>query len=265
MVPTEIPVTTHHAEPARRPQASDTLFMFPTLPIIAGVTISVGAGVVHYATYAVRSQWLGATVWRGRADTSSVALTFDDGPSEDTERVLDVLDGYGLRAAFFMVGREVERRPQTARRVADGGHEIGNHSYTHPIYLYRRPRETRQQLERTQAVIADVTGVRARLARPPCGVRTPAYFRAARALRLQTVQWTLAGFDWKRRTPARIAHDVLRRVEAGSIILLHDGDSENRNDRSATVAALPLIIDGLKDKGLRVAPLAQLIETNAPN
>jgi peptidoglycan/xylan/chitin deacetylase (PgdA/CDA1 family) len=238
--------------------------MFPTLPIIAGATIAAaGAGVVHYATYAVRSQWLGATVWRGRADTSSVALTFDDGPAEDTERVLDVLDRYNLRAAFFMVGREVERRQPTARRVAEGGHEIGNHSYSHPIYLYRSPRETRRQLERTQAVIADVTGTLPRFARPPCGVRTPAYFSAARRLGLQTVQWTLAGFDWKRRTPARIARDVLRRVRAGSIILLHDGDSERRDDRRATVAALPLIIEGLKDKKLRVAPLAQLIEATA--
>jgi peptidoglycan/xylan/chitin deacetylase (PgdA/CDA1 family) len=238
--------------------------MFPTLPIIAGVTLAAtGAGVVHHATYAVRSQWLGPTVWRGRTDTSSVALTFDDGPSEDTKRVLDVLDQYGLRAAFFMVGREVERRPQTARRVAAAGHDIGNHSYTHPIYLYRGPRATRRQLERTQSAIADVTGVRARFARPPCGVRTPAYFRAARRLGLQTVQWTLAGFDWKHRTPARIAHDVLRRAEAGAIILLHDGDSENRDDRGATVAALPLIIEGLKERELRVVPLAQLIDANA--
>lgn len=240
--------------------------MFEALPLFAGGVFGAAAGVglVHHATYAVRSQWLGPTIWRGRTDTASVALTFDDGPSEDTERVLDVLDQYSVRAAFFMVGREVERRTQTARRVADAGHEVGNHSYSHPIYLYRGARETRRQLERTQEIIIDLTGVRPTRARPPCGVRTPAYFRAARALKLQTVQWTLAGFDWKRRSPAHIAHDVLRRAEAGSIILLHDGDSENRSDRGATVAAIPLIIDGLKEKGLRVAPLKQLIETRTP-
>lgn len=230
------------------------------LPIFAGAALAAtGAGAVYYATYAVRSQWLGPTIWRGRADTNSVALTFDDGPSEDTECVLDVLERYNLRAAFFMVGRQVERFPLTARRVADGGHEIGNHSYSHPIYLYRGARETRRQLERTQTIIADAAGVRPRLARPPCGVRTPAYFRAARSLGLQTVQWTLAGFDWKERAPSRIARDVLRQAEAGSIILLHDGDSENLCDRGATVAALPLIVEGLKEKGLRIAPLSQLL------
>src|SRR5436853_6153019 len=105
--------------------------MLFALPMIAGVgSLAAGAAGVYYATYAVRSQWLGATHWRGRADTAAVALTFDDGPSEDTERVLAVLDAYGVRATFFMVGRQVERFPQTARRVAASGHEIGNHSYT---------------------------------------------------------------------------------------------------------------------------------------
>lgn len=235
--------------------------MLNALPIIVGTAFATaGAAGVYYATYAVRSQWLGPTVWRGRADTNSVALTFDDGPSTDTEGVLDVLDAHGLHATFFMVGHEVERFPQIARRVAARGHEVGNHSYSHPIYLYHSMRETRRQLEHTQQVIADVIGVQARYARPPCGVRTPAYFRIAHRLGLRTVQWTNAGFDWKKRTPSRIAFDVLRYAEAGSIILLHDGDSENRDDRSATVAALPLVITGLKEKGLHIAPLHELIE-----
>jgi peptidoglycan/xylan/chitin deacetylase (PgdA/CDA1 family) len=241
-------------------EAGETLFMFSALPLIAGAALSAsGAAGIHYATYAVRSQWLGKTIWCGREDTASVALTFDDGPSEDTERVLDVLNERGVCATFFMIGREIERRPQTARRVVAEGHEIGNHSYSHPIYLYRSPRETRRQIERTQGVIAGATGVRARFARPPCGVRTPAYFNAARQFDLRTVQWTLAGFDWKQHAPEQIARDVLRDAAAGSIILLHDGDSEHRSDRRATVASLPLIIDGLREMGLRVASLAQLI------
>jgi peptidoglycan/xylan/chitin deacetylase (PgdA/CDA1 family) len=235
--------------------------MLTVLPICAGAALAAtGAASIYYATYAVRSQWLGRTVWRGRADTGAVALTFDDGPAEDTERVLDVLDTYRLRATFFMVGRQVERFPATARRVAARGHEIGNHSYSHPVYLYRSARETRRQLEHTQQIITAVTGMRARLARPPCGVRTLAYFRAARALGLRTVQWDVAGFDWTRRNAAEIARRVLGRARAGSIILLHDGDSENKSDRRATVAALPLIIEGLRAKGLRVAPLAELLD-----
>ena len=230
------------------------------LPIIAGAAaITAVAAAAYYATYAVRSQWLGPTVWRGRTDTGAVALTFDDGPSEDTERVLDVLDEYGLRATFFMVGRQIERFPQTAQRVVAEGHEVGNHSHSHPIFLYRTPRETRQQLERAQTVITKTTGIRPRLARPPGGVRTPAYFRAAEKLGLRTVQWDVAGFDWKPRNAKQIAHDVLRRVVPGSIILLHDGDNEGKQDRRETVVALPLIIEGLRARGLHVVPLAEML------
>ncbi len=228
--------------------------------MIAGAgSLAAGAAGVYYATSAVRSQWLGPTDWRGRTDTASVALTFDDGPSEDTERLLDVLRAYNLKATFFMLGRQVELFPEIARRVAADGHEIGNHSYSHPLYLFRGRSETRLQLERAQQIIATVTGAQPRFARPPCGVRTPAYFAAARRLALRTVQWDVAGFDWKERTSTQIAETVLRDATAGSIILLHDGDSARKRDRSATVAALPLIVEGLKTLGLGVAPLSQLL------
>jgi len=222
--------------------------------------ITVGGALIYHATYAVRSQWLGHTDWRGSSQMGAVALTFDDGPSEDTERILDVLAAHHLNATFFMIGRNVERLPATARRVVTEGHEIGNHSYSHPIFLYRTPRETRQQLEHAQAVITEIVGLRPRWARPPCGVRTPAYFRAAQTLGLRIVQWDVAGFDWKKRSGKRIAQDVLQRARAGSIILLHDGDSEGKQDRLETVAALPLIIEGLRARGLRIAPLSQLLE-----
>jgi peptidoglycan/xylan/chitin deacetylase (PgdA/CDA1 family) len=94
-------------------------------------------------------------------------------------------------------------------------------------------------------------------------VRTPAYFTAARELNLRTVQWTVAGFDWKRLTAREIARRVLKRARAGSIILLHDGDSAGKRDRGETVAALPIIIEGLNERGLRIAPLSQLLNTEA--
>ena len=233
-----------------------------TWPLIAsGVLASAGVAVGYYATYAVRSQWLGRTEWHGRRDTRAVALTFDDGPSRDTERILEVLREHQVTASFFMIGCQVESFPGIAERVFAEGHEIGNHSYSHPIYLYQRARQTRHELERAQAVISETTGIRPRFARPPCGVRTRAYFSATRSLGLRTVQWDVAGFDWKRRSARQIAREVLHGARAGSIVLLHDGDSEGKRDRRETIAALPLIIEGLHDKGLRVAPLNQLLKS----
>lgn len=219
----------------------------------------VAGACVHHATYGIRSQWLGPTVWRGPVDTGSVTLTFDDGPTEDTERILDTLAAADIRAAFFMIGRQVERHPHIARRVVTEGHEVGNHSYSHPIYLFRSARETARQLERTQAVIAATTGVRPHWSRPPCGVRTRAYFRATGALGLRTVQWTVSGYDWKPRPARHIAQDVVRGLSAGAIVLLHDGDSEGRRDRRETVAALPGIIAAAQARRLTVCPLAGLL------
>ncbi|SRR6266404_716524 len=236
--------------------------MFNALvPLLVGSSplLLCSGAAAYYATYAVRSQWLGRTDWHGRRDSKAVALTFDDGPSPDTDRILDILAEHNLRATFFLIGRQVERFPQTARQIALEGHTIGNHSYSHPIYLYRSPRETHRQLKQAQEVISEATGIKPEFARPPCGVRTPAYFSAARSLGLRTVQWDVAGFDWKSHPPGIIARSVLRRVRAGSIILLHDGDSDCKQDRRATAEALPFIITGLRSQGLRVVPLAELL------
>lgn len=227
-----------------------------------GAALACGAGVLtflYHATYNVRSQLLGETIWRGRTDTSAVALTFDDGPSPDTPSVLDALKEHDVKATFFLIGREAQRYPQIARRIIAEGHEVGNHSYSHPIYLFRTGRETRRQLERTQQAIEQATGVRPVLSRPPCGVRTLSYFRAAQKLGLRTVQWSVAGFDWQKLSGREIANKVLKDAQSGSIILLHDGDSANVSDRRQTVAALPFIIEGLRARGLHVAPLREVL------
>jgi peptidoglycan-N-acetylglucosamine deacetylase len=233
----------------------------PTVAVAIGASTlaSTAALCLHYATYGVRSQWLGRTTWRGRTDTQSVALTFDDGPASDTEGVLAFLAANGLRATFFMVGEQVERCPDVARRIVAEGHEIGNHSYSHPIYLYCTPGETYRQLARTQEVITAVTGVTPTWVRPPCGVRTPAYFEATRKLGLRTVQWTVAGFDWQPRSSADIAQQILRRATAGAIVLLHDGVTNGTGDRRATVAALPALITGLREQNLGVSALSDLV------
>ena len=233
--------------------------MLLPISMITGSAIAA-ASAAYYATSAVRSQWLGATVWRGRTDTNEVALTFDDGPDKDTEELLDVLGDLNVNATFFMIGSQVERHPAIARRVAELGHEIGNHSYSHPIFVSRSATETRKQLERAQQIIAETTDIRPRLARPPYGVRTRAYFSAARNLNLQTVQWSDTGFDWKDHDAERIARDAIQHARAGSIILLHDGDSAGKSDRKRTIAGIPLIVGALKARGLEIAPLSQLIE-----
>ncbi len=226
---------------------------------VAAAFAGAACASAYYATCAVRSQWLGSTIWRGRKDRPLVALTFDDGPSEDTERVLDTLASHGVHGTFFMIGRHVERHPAIARRIVAEGHTVGNHSYSHPIYLYRSRASTEAELQRTQQVIADTTGVEPRWARPPGGVRTPAYFAATRRVRLPTVQWTASGFDWRQRTADSIVRSVMDDAASGAIVLLHDGDAANRSDRKATADAVAPLITALAGRGLTAASLDQVI------
>ena len=232
--------------------------------IIGGAAMAgATTAAVMYATAGVRAQWLGPTDWRGRTDTSAVALTFDDGPGPDTEAILDALGEHNLRAAFFVVGRQVERHPSIARRIVAEGHEIGNHSLSHPNFLSQSSSQTRDELTRTQRIIEDVTGVRPSLARPPYGMKTPSYFAVARTLGLRVIQWSVAGFDWKPLTAERIASHVLRGAAPGAIVLLHDADSAGKRDRRATTGAIPIIVDGVHARGLSVEPLRALLPSPA--
>ena len=215
--------------------------------------------VIYYAAYAVRSQVWGETVWRGKTNLRAVALTFDDGPTLETLDLLDILRRENVKATFFLIGWQVEKYPEIARRIVAENHEIGNHSYSHPIYLFASPAQTRLELRKTQEIIKQITGITPRFARPPCGVRTPAYFAATRNLGLQTIQWSEAGFDWKDLSAEQIAQNVLKQTQSGSIILLHDGDSAGIRERRPTVAAVPLILQGLKAQGLHIEPLDRLL------
>lgn len=229
--------------------------------LAAALAVCSGAvwAALYYAAYAVRSQVLGKTFWCGSGtQKNSVALTFDDGPSPDTLEILDALRRENIKATFFLIGERVGKYPEIARRIADEGHEIGNHSFSHPIFLFCAPGRTRRELEMTQEIIKRATGIEPKTARPPCGVRSFAYFAAAKELGLRTILWSDAGFDWKKISARRIAENVLKTVQSDSIVLLHDGDSAGKNSRRATVEALPLILRGLGEKGLRVAPLSAL-------
>lgn len=226
---------------------------------VAIVMLAFGAwGAIYYSAYAVRSQILGETVWCGSGNNNSVALTFDDGPSPDTLEILDVLRAENVKGTFFLIGESVEKYPEIARKIAADGHKIGNHSFSHPIYLFCSANKVRNELEKTQEVIKKAIGVAPKLARPPCGVRSKAYFEIARKLNLQTIQWSDAGFDWKNISAERIARNVLETAQSDSIILLHDGDSAGKSRRRATIEAVPIILSGLREKGLRVAPLAEI-------
>ncbi len=174
--------------------------------------------------------------------------------------MLDVLQRYDLRVTFFVCGKNVERFPALVREIAAAGHEIGNHTYSHPGLLLRSASQIRLELERTQDAIEEVAGLRPRLFRPPYGVRAPSLRGIQDGLGLTTVMWTVIGNDWKLQRAA-ITERVLRRTDNGGIICLHDGhEVYHPADRRETVAALPGIVEGLRGRGFSFVTAGRMLD-----
>lgn len=189
-----------------------------------------------------------------------VALTFDDGPNDPhTLRIADILEAHGARGTFFAVGKAVAARPDIARELVRRGHLLAAHSYGHgklDVFTAGYP-----ELRRVQQVMQQHVGVLPAFYRPPYGVSTEMMLDVVAAEGMVTVNWDISTHDWETRDGATIARRALKRVKNGSIIVLHDGcEGDVTGDRSATVDALPAILTGLAQRGLRAVRLDALLE-----
>jgi peptidoglycan/xylan/chitin deacetylase (PgdA/CDA1 family) len=196
-------------------------------------------------------QWYGPTFAGGLGGSKQIALTYDDGPNDPhTLKLLDVLAKHGVRATFFMIGRYVQQRPEIARTVAQAGHVIGNHTFTHPLLIFKSEAQTRTELLECRSALHDAIGEPSKLFRPPFGGRRPATIRVARELGMQTVMWNVTGYDWNAPPAAVIEKKVERQMRGGDVILLHDGGHRAMGaDRAQTVIATENLIQRYKDQG----------------
>lgn len=217
---------------------------------------AVIVGLLAYGLGAEGSTLLGPALVRLSEDKDA-ALTFDDGPSPDTARVLDILRAKQVKATFFLCGGSVERYPELARRIVAEGHALGNHTYSHASLHLRSRAEIASEIDRTQDAIERVTGVRPSYFRPPHGVRWFPLWSLLRERGMTLALWNT--FPQEGASPAHeIVERALARLRPGAIILLHDGKDnlpEGRNLRPDTVEALPRIIDGVRAAGYRFTPL----------
>jgi peptidoglycan/xylan/chitin deacetylase (PgdA/CDA1 family) len=213
--------------------------------------ISLTAGICAWGAYHPSAELFGKAQRRtGRART--IALTFDDGPNPSvTPQLLDLLERYDARATFFLIGRHVRACPALAAEIAARGHSIGNHTDTHPNLLWQSRRRILEELERCDASIADATGRRPRIMRPPYGCRRPQVHTAARdAGHGRPVLWSRSARDWTPQPAAQVIRR-LRAIRAGDIVLLHDGfHAALGADRQHTVRALEYWLPRWKAQGL---------------
>jgi peptidoglycan/xylan/chitin deacetylase (PgdA/CDA1 family) len=218
--------------------------------LLAG-TATAAAVAAGYQSMAPTGQWFGRTFVGLSPGSKQLALTYDDGPNDPhTLRLLEVLAKHNVRAAFFQIGRYVRQRPEIVREIVNAGHTVGNHTFTHPLLIFKSEAEIRQQLIDCRAAMQDAIGEHSNLFRPPFGGRRPAVLRIARELGLQPIMWNVTGYDWHAPPAAVIEQKVTKQIRGGDVILLHDGGHKQMGaDRSQTVLATDHLITRYHDQG----------------
>jgi len=208
----------------------------------------------HYLE--VSSNFSPAIITQAHTREKVAALTFDDGPDPRyTLEVLEILKKYKIRATFFVVGEDALLNPEIITAQVYAGHEVENHSFTHPDLLKNTDLTTNEEILWCQEAIAKFTGREPIYFRPPRGLYNRDIVKLAGVYGYRVVLWTVCLENRLAPTPEAMAMRVVKKCVPGSIILAHDG----RTDRSKSVKALPILIESLQDKGYRLVTLHQLL------
>ena len=195
----------------------------------------------------------------GNQKSPYIALTFDDGPNPRyTPKLLDILKEHGVKASFFVVGKNAERYPHILHRIHSEGHVVGCHSYSHSHAWLLSPINTFRDLKRVCRVLEDQLNNHPAWYRPPWGLFKLFTLPAAKKMGLKTAYWSIEAQDWEAKTtPQHIYNTVISRAKPGSIVVLHDSGGAP-GAPAKTLEALPLIINTLKQKGYKFVTLEKM-------
>lgn len=192
-----------------------------------------------------------------RNDRMEIALSFDDGPHPRlTPVILDILAEYGIKATFFMVGENVGYYPDAARAVAEAGHEIGNHTFSHRKFNRMSEHEMLDEIRACEQAVSSVSDTPIHFVRPPEGQMNEAMRRVIGSLDYRIILWDVDTRDWAHTPPDEITRHILDTVQAGDIILMHDFIGHN----SPTPAALRAVIPALLERGYRFVTVGELVD-----
>jgi peptidoglycan/xylan/chitin deacetylase (PgdA/CDA1 family) len=189
----------------------------------------------------------------GPTTGNQIALTFDDGPTPGvTDLILDELKRHGAKATFFMIGEQISAAPSLARRVLAEGHEIGNHTFTHPNLTTLPAKQVETEIERTNDIIANVLQHRAVWFRPPFGALHQNQAPALTSRGLRVVLWSVDPGDWAQPGAEKITERILAETKPGSIIVCHDKFPQ-------TLESVKVVLAILAERGLTFVTLSQLL------
>ncbi|SDH31492.1 Peptidoglycan/xylan/chitin deacetylase, PgdA/CDA1 family [Sinosporangium album] len=186
-----------------------------------------------------------------------IALTFDDGPGKYAGELLDTLKKHKAKATFFLQGQYVKSRPTLAKRIAQEGHELGNHSYSHKNFTNISIEDINTEVTSTQDVVHQVTGKRPTLLRPPYGLSSPDVEQVATELKLPIILWNAGSRDWALRDTKAITKQVLSVAERDAVVLMHDWVPQ-------TVQAMPEILTELTKQGYALVSASEVLGDKLP-
>lgn len=208
----------------------------------------------------LRNKYRSTFLLSGPATKREAALTFDDAPDATfTPQVLDVLKREGVKATFFVVGNRVEKHPDIVKRMIDEGHIVGNHSYSHANFPKLTDTEFRDQIIKTDKLISQFTGYTPSIVRPPYGNVSEGQIQWLASQHKKIVNWNVDSLDWKGLSAEQVTTNVLTHVSPGAIILQHAAGGTGE-DLSGTVAALSGIINKLKNNGVKLVTIPELLD-----
>lgn len=218
-------------------------FIVLLILVFAGFLVNI---LSFYLFLTVLFIWLGITAWASfniqsnyfiethssnkKINKNIVALTFDDGPTEITPEILNLLEKHHQKATFFCIGKQIEMYPETAKNIVAQGHVIANHTFTHTNKMgFLSRKEVFSEIASTQKIIEEVSGNSPNLFRPPFGVTNPNIAWACKENRVEVIGWNIRSLDTVIESEDKILDRILNRLEKGSIILLHDTSTKTLN------------------------------------
>ena len=192
-------------------------------------------------------------IYNVKTDEKKIAISFDAAwGNEETQELIDILKEYNVRTTFFVVGAWVDKYPDSVKALAAAGHEVCNHSDSHPHMPKLSQEEMTKQITSCNEKIKAITGVSPPLFRAPYGDYNNTLISTVNGLKMYPIQWNVDSLDWKDPTPQQIEERVLSKVVPGSIVLFHNGAKN-------TPTALPVILKTLQSQGYSIVPVSQLI------
>lgn len=194
------------------------------------VTFLVFLSFVSWGVFQIKLNWFIKGVHAKKTSKKEIALTFDDGPTIYTEQVLDLLADHRIKATFFCIGTQIEKNPQIFKRIIADGHTIGNHTYSHPKQLgFYNTEKVHNEIKKCDEIIQEYGGIKTTFYRPPFGVTNPNIARAIKLSGKKMVGWSVRSLDTVIKEESKLLSRITKRIQPGSILLLHDTSSKSIN------------------------------------